>query len=422
MHQRSPDPRAIMAGLLSDERLLRACAERDMGTVFRLLNNRGVSTRQIAGDAGITQGRLYDYMNGKSRVEKLTVFEQFADAFHIPGHLLGLARRAWEPAPTAPEHQRADHPPPDGDDLAAMDHFRSADRQTGGGRLYGAVVRHLSDRVALRLVSTDSGPQVFAAAAALTEMAGWMAHDSGQDTRAGRHFARALPLARTSGDLPLAAHVAASSSHLALQSGDPAAAVQWARTGLDLAAQGPRIPALTARLHTMQARALAAASQHTPAARALEAARRDLEGAPDAAHPWLSPFDAAALASESALILRDLERLDEALTQAEQAVALRAQAGRARSLALSQITVVDIQVRRGELDAAVHTAHVLLTTSPTMASVRVVQQLDELRRLLEHHKRYPPVREYLVRFDEARRARMLLLADLIAPQSGGIPA
>lgn len=422
MNQQSPpDPRVIMAGLLSDERLLSACSERDMGTVFRMLNCRGVSTRRIATAVDITQGRLYDYMNGKSRVEKLTVFEQIADAFHIPGHLLGLARRSWEPTSTAPEHQHADHPPPDGDDLAAVEHFRSADRQTGGGRLYGAVVRHLSDRVAPRLVDTGSGAQVFAAAAALTEMAGWMAHDSGQDTLAERHFARALPLARTSGDLPLAAHVAASSSHLALQSGDPAAAVQWARTGLDLAAQGPRIPALTARLHTMKARALAAAAQHTPAARALEEAQRDLEGASDATHPWLSPFDAAALASESALILCDLERLDLALTEAEQAVVLR-EAGRARSLALSLITVVGIHARRKELDAAVHAAHALLGTSPTLGSVRVVQQLDELRRLLELHKGYPPVRECLVRFDDARRARMLLLADLIPPSPGGTTA
>ncbi|MEU1570090.1 helix-turn-helix transcriptional regulator [Streptomyces collinus] len=421
MSHQPPDPRVIISGLLGDERLLHALAERDMGTVFRMLNSRGVSTRRLAAAVDITQGRLYDYMNGKSRVEKLTLFEQIADAFHIPGHLLGLARRSWEPAAAVAEHQRTDHPPPDGDDLAAMDHFRNADRQTGGGRLYGAVVRHLSDRVAPRLVDTASGPQVFAAAAALTEMAGWMAHDSGQDDLAGLHFARALPLARTSGDLPLAAHVAASSSHLALQTGDPAAAVEWARTGLDLAARGLRIPALTARLHTMQARALAAAEQHAPAVRALDAAQRDLEGGADAEHPWLSPFDAAALASESALILRDLERLDDALQHAEQAVALR-ETGRARSLALSQISLVDIHMRRGELDAAVHAAHGLLSTSPTLGSVRVVQQLDELRRLLELHKAYRPIREYLVRFDDARRARMLLLADLIPSSPGGTRA
>ncbi|MGK5629631.1 helix-turn-helix domain-containing protein [Streptomyces sp. URMC 123] len=393
-----------------------------MGAVFRMLNARGVSTRRIAAAVGITQGRLYDYMNGKSRVEKLALFEQIVDAFRLPGHLLGLARRSWEPPTAEAEHQRADRSPPDSDDVAAMDHFRNADRQTGGGRLYGAVVRHLSDHVAPRLVGTDSRPQVFAAAAALTEMAGWMAHDSGHDDRAARHFAHALPLARTSGDLPLAAHVAASSSHLALQTGDTAGAVGWARTGLGLAAQVPRIPALTARLHTMQARALAVAAQHTPACQALEAARLDLEGrGAGGDHPWLSPFDAAALASEAALILRDLEQYDQALTHAEQAVALR-EAPRARSLALSRITLVDIHVRRGDLDAAVSTGHDLLGTSPTLGSVRVVRQLDEVRRLLAPHTGYAPAREYLLRFDDALRARLLLLADLIPPSSGGTPA
>jgi transcriptional regulator with XRE-family HTH domain len=238
MSRQPPDPRAVVARLLGDDRLLNACAERDMGAVFRLLNVRGVSTRRIAAAADITQGRLYDYMNGKSRVEKLALFEQIADAFHIPGHLLGLARRAWEPAAAEPAKHETELPP-DGDDLASMDAFRSADRQTGGGRLYGAVVRHLVDRVAPRLVDTGSGPQVFAVAAALTEMAGWMAHDSGQDDLAARHFSRALPLARTSGDLPLAANVAASSSHLALQTGDSAGASRWAQTGLDLVGRGP---------------------------------------------------------------------------------------------------------------------------------------------------------------------------------------
>ncbi|MFI6374757.1 XRE family transcriptional regulator [Streptomyces sp. NPDC050546] len=421
MNHPSPAPCEVIAGLLGDERLLRACAERDMGTVFRLLNSRGVSTRRIAAAVDITQGRLYDYMNGKSRVERLTLFEQIADAFRIPGHLLGLARRSWEPAVASVEDERAEHPPPDGDDLEAMDHFRSADRLTGGGRLYGAVVQHLSTSVAPRLVDVGSGPQVFAAAAALTEMAGWMAHDSGHDDRAARHFARALPLARTSGDLALAANIAASSSHLALQTGDAAGAVGWARTGLGLAEQGPRIPSLSSRLHTMQARALADAAQRTPAARALEAARGDLETTAEAEHPWLSPFDSAALASESVLILRDLGDLDEALVQAEQAVALR-EAGRARSLALSRISLVDIHVRRGELDAAVHTGHDLLSTSPTLGSIRVMQHLDLLRRLLEPHRAYAPVREYLTRFDDARRARMLLLADIIPPSPEGTSA
>lgn len=330
MSHQAQQPREVIAGLLGDDRLLTACAERDMGAVFRLLNSRGVSTRRIAAAVDITQGRLYDYMNGKSRVEKLTIFEQIADAFHIPGHLLGLARRTWEPAPAHTNHQ-ALQPTPDGDDLDAVDAFRNADRQSGGGRLYAAVVRHLTDQVAPRLVDTASGPQVFGAAAALTEMAGWMAHDSGHDSLAARHFAHAQPLARASGDLLLAASIAASSSHLALQTGDTAGAVLWASTGLDLTGQGPRIPVLTARLHTMRARALASAAQRTPALRALDDAHRHLDQTADVTHPWLSPFDAAALASESALIWRDLECYDQALTHAQLALTLRRSAERGPS-------------------------------------------------------------------------------------------
>ena len=410
-------PQEVAAGLLADQRLLAACAERDMGTLFRLLNHRGISTRRIAAAVDITQGRLYDYMNGKSRVEKLAIFEQIADAFHIPGHLLGLAKRPWEP--TAPPPPPAlGGPPPDVDDMAAMDAFRTADRQAGGGRLYNAVVRHLHDNIGPRLVDADGTSQVFAVAAVLTEMAGWMAHDSGQDGVAGRHFTRAIPLARISGDTPLAASIAASTSHLALQTGDPAAAVHWARTGLDLAEVGPTVPTLIARLHTMSARALAAAGQPTPALRALGRAEEVLEGAAEAERPWLSPFDAAALALESALVLRDLQHHDQARDHAEHAIRLR-ESSRTRSLALSRITLAALHLHCDELDAAVTVGHDVLAADPNLGSIRVLRQLDDLRALLAPHRGHPPVRVLLTRFDETRRARMLLLADIVPPPSKG---
>ncbi|MEU8698655.1 XRE family transcriptional regulator [Streptomyces sp. NPDC048680] len=419
MDRQRQDLCEVVAGLLEDPRALAALTDRDMGALFRLINHRGVSTRRIAAAVEITQGRLYDYMNNKSRVEKLAIFEQIADALHIPGRLLGLARRAWEAQVRDPQ-QHAVQMPAGSDDLAAMDAFRNADRQAGGGRLYGAVVQYLGRHVGPRLVDADSSPQVFAAAAALTEMAGWMAHDSGQNGLAARHFALAQPLARASGDLPLAAHIAASRSHLALQAGDASGAALWATTGLDLAGRGPLIPALVARLHTMHARAMAVASHHTPATHALDRALRVLGAPTDTEHPWLSPFDAAALAGESALILRDLKHHDQALAHAEDAVRFRAD-GRARSLALSRITLAGIHVHRLDLDSAVRVGHDLLSTSPTLGSVRVVHELDKLRRLIEPHKKYGPIREYLVRFDDSMRARMLLLADIIPPE-GGVPS
>lgn len=413
---KSPAPHEVMAGLLGDERLLAACQERDMGALFRLLNRRGISTRRLAAAVDITQGRLYDYMNGRSRVEKLALFEKIADAFRIPGHLLGLARRSWEPTP-ATERPHA-VTPPDGDDVSAIDAFRDADRQSGGGRLYGAVVRHLADCVAPRLLEPDSGGHAFAAAAAMTEMAGWMAHDSGHDHLAERHFARALPLAQASGDVLLAANIAASMSHLALAVGDAVAATHWADTGMQLLAQGPPVAALAARLHVMRARALASAGQQLPAVGALDRARHAMDTCTDLAHPWLSPFDAAALASESALVLRDIGRYEGALAHAEQAVTLR-EDRRARSLALSRICVATLHIRRGELDAAVHTGAGLLATGHATGSVRVVHQLDDLRRSLIRHRGYRPVREYLERLDDATRTRMLLLADVVSPPPEG---
>ncbi|MEU7167067.1 XRE family transcriptional regulator [Streptomyces morookaense] len=419
MRQELPEPRAIVAALLGDERLQTACRERDMGSLFRLLHHRGVSTRRIAAAVQITQGRLYDYMNGKSRVEKLSIFEQIADAFHIPGAMLGLARRSWEPDTRPLPVNTASTPPPDGDDLATMKAFRDADRQTGGGRLYGAVVRHLNENVARRLFDSGHEPQVFAVGAALTEMAGWMAHDSGHDDLADRHFARALLLARTSGDNSLAANIAASSSHLALQKGDVTQAGHWAQVGIDLAGDGPQYSFLIARLHAMAARAMAASEQHLAASKALDLAQEALMVPAHEAHAWLSPFDTASLASEAALALRDLKRYDAALAHARRAIELRGE-GRARSLALSRIAIVNIHAHRGDLDAVVHFGGELLTANnPSLGSVRVVKQLDELRDLLGRHHAYPPVKDLSIRLADSTKTQSLLLADIMQPRTAG---
>lgn len=245
-----------------------------------------------------------------------------------------------------------------------------------------------------------------------------MAHDSGRDDLAARHFARALPLARASGDLSLAAHVAASTSHLALQMGNPAKAVYWVGVGIELACRGPHLPELVARLNAMSARALAAGKQHGPAAQALDRAHASLAARADGDHPWLSPFDEATLASESALVFKDLDRSDRALVHGEQALALREE-GRVRSLTFSRIALARIHADRGDLDAAISVGTDLLTTSPTLGSVRVVRQLRDLGETLRQHHKYGPVGEYLARFDEASKAQSLLLADIIPSSQRG---
>ena len=66
-------------------------------------------------------------------------------------------------------------------DAAAMNAFRAADRQVGGAHLSATVVYYLQSQVAPRLfgaTADDDGPLTYCAAAALIDMAGWMAHDA----------------------------------------------------------------------------------------------------------------------------------------------------------------------------------------------------------------------------------------------------
>ena len=110
--------------------------------------------------------------------------------------------------------------------------FRAADLRLGGGHLYSTVVQYLQKALAPRLFGTAAaGPEVFTAASALTEMAGWMAHDAGRDKSAQQHFTRALDLATAGSDIQLRAHILASMSHLALHENQPRRAMQFARQG-----------------------------------------------------------------------------------------------------------------------------------------------------------------------------------------------
>ena len=140
-------------------------------------------------------------------------------------------------------------------DAVAMRAFRTADLQAGGGHIYASVIRYLQADMAPRLFGTDDGasdPALFTAAAALTEMVGWMAHDSGRDTAARRHFGRALALVQVGGDQQLSAHVLGSMSHLASHLGQADEAIALARQGQAALHAGPVNPALEARMFALE--------------------------------------------------------------------------------------------------------------------------------------------------------------------------
>jgi transcriptional regulator with XRE-family HTH domain len=308
-----------------------------------------------------------------------------------------LARSA-QAAPPVSSHPALLRGVGDGsDDLATIQLLRLADRQVGGTQLYATVIDYLRHTVAPRLFGTVdhvADHNLFTAAAALTEMAGWMAHDAGRDDTAEQHFQRALGLAAAGNDRKLGAHILASLGHLCHHRRQPERALRYVRQGRQRLV-GHQHPDLQSRLFAMEARGLAMLRQRTECAKMLRSSERSVElgtEADDSA--WASSFDYAALAAEAARCFRDLGQLASAKRYAEQVITLRP-ADRPRSRAFAQLMLVSILVSQGKIDHACAVAREALDATRLVRSYLVLEQLDNVRRILAAHRRVPEVTTFL---------------------------
>lgn len=246
----------------------------------------------------------------------------------------------------------------------------------------------------------------FIAAAALLEMAGWMAHDAGHDDTARHHFSRALDFAQVGGDCQVSAHILGSMSHLALHRRRATEAIQLAVQGRETLSGGPRRPELEARLLAMHARGLATLRRPKDCLRLLLEAEQMLH-TPETEEPspWVSRFDEASLASEAIRCLRQLGDLREARRQAERIIALRPN-GRTRSRAFGQINLAAVLVSLGETEEACAVAHDALASTRHLSSYLVTHQLLDLKPLFEAHRSCDPVLEFLDCLDEDLKDRL----------------
>jgi hypothetical protein len=314
-----------------------------------------------------------------------------------------------------------------GDDIGravgAMQAFRMADVRVGGGHLYPAITSYLRDQVAPQLVDVDEGPAgngIFVAAAAITEMAGWMAHDAGNDGLARGHFTRSLQLVRAGGDRRVQAHILASMSHLEEHLRRPGVAIRLARAGLDALAEGPRSPDLEARLYAVEARARAALHDGNECVRLLGAAEKAIHGPQDEEPSgWVSGFDEGALANETARCMRHLGDLGEVRRQTTIIVALRP-ASRPRSRAFGLLMLAAALAGDGQHEEACVVASEVLDVPPALGSHIVVQQLCDLASLLEPHRSAGHVSGFLTRLDSDIRQRLWLFRQ-IGNDGQGLP-
>lgn len=314
----------------------------------------------------------------------------------------------------------ADYPFPPASDIAAMQAFRSADQKVGGGHLYATVVSYLHTEVAPRLFGGGEGDghSLYTAAAGLTEMAGWMAHDAGRDRVARQHFGRALDLAKIGGDVQLGAHILASMSHLAHHLDQPEQAIEHAIAGRAVLGGGPHLPELEARLLAMQARGLAGLGHAEDSTQMLRLAETTLgQAAEDVPSQWISGFDEGSLANEAARCLQVVGDLSEAERQAQRIIVLRP-SGRTRSRAIGQILLAGVLVERGRPDEACAAVRQVLVDTKSLSSGFVISQLQKLRRMLEPHRGSRTVAEFIECLDAELKERMWLYQWLSREQDG----
>jgi hypothetical protein len=123
--------------------------------------------------------------------------------------------------------------------------------------------------------------------------------------------------------------------------------------------------------------------------------------------PWVSHFDEGSLASEAARCMRQLGDGSEAQRQAGRIIELRA-SDRTRSRAFGQLILCTVLIDRVQLDEACALAREVLHATQSLSSFLVIQELRNLRRLLQPHHAGKVVADFLDCLDEALRERMWL--------------
>jgi transcriptional regulator with XRE-family HTH domain len=300
------------------------------------------------------------------------------------------------------------------------------DHQYGSGHVRPVVVHYLNSVVSGLLAGSYReavGRDLFAAVARLTELAGYMAVDTGQPGLAQRYYIQALRLAQAAGDRGYGGYVlAASMSHLAAQLGNPREIAQLARAAQEgargrvtpraeamfaaaearghalmgdaRAAQAASGRAVRARGHALMGDARAAQVASGRAVTALEAA--DTASGDDPV--WIAHFDEAYLADELAHCHRDLGQAEAAARCARESLAGHPES-RARRRAIGYVLLATAQVQQREVEQACNTGLKAVELLETLRSNRGAEYLDDFQQRLEPFQDEPVVREFGARME-----------------------
>ncbi|MGR3938489.1 transcriptional regulator [Streptomyces sp. BRA346] len=272
--------------------------------------------------------------------------------------------------------------------------LRTLDDQLGGARLLEqargdlALVTGLlsagryTDRIRVRL---------YALAARVSHLTGWMAYDAGLRSVGQRYYVGALRSARTAGDDAFGAFILAEMGVHVSEAGRSAERVDLISTAIDNAPRSLS-PCTQTFLYLHKAEALSRDGDHRMAGRALNRAASHWEHHAEEENPdWLDWFTEAQLKStEGKVLLRsgEVERATSSLETSVKSAAPRDKAVRSSRLAEARLAGGDLE---GALDAANFGARLL---EDSVSSVRALDRLKEFSAGLEPHRSVASVREF----------------------------
>jgi tetratricopeptide (TPR) repeat protein len=241
------DPMWWVDGEFEGQRMRDILARRDIGTVLRFVNRRGLSRSYIVAVTGMTETAVRECWQGRRRVEKYEVLERIADGLRIPRGFMGLAYADdsgfEEGAPAlvlAATSEPADYMSlvaglamgagPSRKPISSMMHparlpdivtireievlremtsfHRRYDAEFGGGACRDSAAAYLTWAMGMLEVrcTTDAVRKgLLAALSDLHQVVGWACHDLGDHSAARGILIDALALARRAEDLPLVA-------------------------------------------------------------------------------------------------------------------------------------------------------------------------------------------------------------------------
>ncbi len=230
------------------------------------------------------------------------------------------------------------------------------------------------------------------AAAELTQLAGWMAHDVGAHRLGQRYLVHALRLAQAAGDAPLGAEILAGMSHQATYLGHGAVGVDLARASARTA-KAAGLPALCAEAAVMEAHGYARAGDERRCAASLSEADRIFDQANPADAPqWISYFDKAYLSAKFGHCFRDLGQFKQAETFARRSLDM--ELGYARGRVFNTLLLASAYAGQGEVEQACSVGRDGLAQTDDMKSIRVAQYVDGLRQQLRPHRQHPTVKQF----------------------------